>query len=164
MTIVTCAGGSLELPSLLLNDRADGGHLVVQPPRPVWDITALDSNELTAFSFLVSAAAQAMLDTLPQLEGGCINYWDAGNWALNEQALPAGPKRGPDARKLHLHLFGRNPRATNPSWMWGESPRFPRFSERLAFAALLDPLTEEECSQVGERTIHILRDKFGIGA
>ena len=28
-------------------------------------------------------AGRAMLDVLPQLENGCINYWEAGNWALN---------------------------------------------------------------------------------
>jgi hypothetical protein len=37
------------------------------------------------WSFLVTAAGKAMLDVLPQLQGGCINYFDAGNWQLHDQ-------------------------------------------------------------------------------
>ena len=44
---------------------------------------------------------RAMLETLPQLVGGCLNYWDAGNWALNPAAEPAGPKDPRIARVLH---------------------------------------------------------------
>ena len=162
MNLVRCEGGVLELPTLVLNDREDGGHLVVQPPRPVWDRTALSHGELAAFSCLVAAAAKAMLDVLPQLEGGCINYWDAGNWALNVNASPVGPKRGEDARLLHLHLFGRSRHAENPDWQWGEGPRFPRFADRLKWAADLTPLTGEECRQVAAACVHLLAARYSI--
>ena len=33
-----------------------------------------------------------MIDVLPQLAGGCINYWEAGNWALNDEAEPKGAR------------------------------------------------------------------------
>ena len=162
MNLVRCEGGILELPTLVLNDREDGGHLVVQPPRPVWDRTALSRRELAAFSSLVAASAKAMLDVLPQLEGGCINYWDAGNWALNVNAPPVGPKRGEDARQLHLHLFGRSRQSRNPDWRWGESPRFPRFADRLNWAADLKALTSGECRTVAIRCLEVLAASYSI--
>ena len=48
-----------------------------------------------------------MLATLPQLKGGCINYWEAGNWALHGDADPRGPKTPEAHRRVHLHLLGR---------------------------------------------------------
>ena len=81
-----------------------------------------------------------MLDALPQLDGGCINYWEAGNWALNDAADPVGPKSACDFRRMHLHLLGRSRTATHPSWRWGESPRFPEFAERHTWSAGLERL------------------------
>src|SRR5215212_2638063 len=100
-----CAGGFLALPdpTLVMVSREDGGNLVVLPPREVWERSELTPQELALWSFLVSATATAMLDVLPQLDGGCINYWDAGNWALNDDADPKGRKRADEYRRLHLH-------------------------------------------------------------
>src|SRR5262245_48924086 len=127
-TLYECAGGTLVLPapSSLLADRAEGGNLVVNPPRPAWDRSSLTREEHIAWSFLVAAAAEAMMDALPQLAGGCINYWDAGNWALNDAAAPEGRKTGREYRKLHLHLLGRSPGSRNADYAWGESPVFPQ--------------------------------------
>ena len=162
MKLVRCAGGTLELPALVLNHREDGGHLVVEPPRPVWDRTALSQHELAAFSCLVAAAARAMLEVLPQLEGGCVNYWDAGNWALNVSSHPVGPKRGEDARQLHQHLFGRSRNAKNPDWQRGEAPRFPHFADRLKWAADMKPLTDEEWRLVAGRCVEVLAASYSI--
>jgi hypothetical protein len=109
-TLFQCRGGRLVLPArtLVLVSREDGGNLVVEPPRPVWERSELEPDELTAWSTLVAAAERAMLDVLPQLADGCINDWEAGNWALNEAAPPVGPKTGPRHRSLHLHLLGRS--------------------------------------------------------
>ena len=94
LILFRCDGGDLVLPSRasLLVSRENGGNLVVNPPRPVWERSELTPDELTQFAFLVSAAGRAMIDVLPQLDGGCINYWEAGNWALNDEAEPAGRK------------------------------------------------------------------------
>ena len=78
---------------------------------------------------------RAMIDVLPQLAGGCINYWEAGNWALNDEAEPRGRKEARSYRQMHLHLLGRSPASTDPAWKWGESPRFPAFAERHSWAA-----------------------------
>ncbi len=148
-TIVTAPGGTVTLPAVVLLGRGDGGHLVVHPPRAVWDRRELTPSELTAWALLVCAAGAAMLDCLPQLCDGCINYWDAGNWSLHDESEPRGAKTPRDFRRVHLHLFGRSRTARHPAWQWGEAPAFPRFVDRLAFARSLEPLTTDECASIG---------------
>lgn len=159
-TLLSCAGGVVLLPGKLLNDRRDGGHLLVNPPRPVWERSELSPAELTNWSFLVAATGQAMLETLPQLEGGCLNYWEAGNWALHEQAAPAGPKTPRDHRRVHLHIFGRSPTATHPDWRWGESPRFPDFVESQAWSSQFEGFRPEECAAIQSRLRVLLVEKY----
>jgi len=156
-------GGNIALPDpgLVLVSRLDGGNLIVTPSREVWDRSELSAAELTSWSFLVAATAKAMLDTLPQLKDGCINYWDAGNWALNEQAEPKGKKVGDVHRRLHLHLLGRSPNAKDPSWKWGEAPKFPDFADRKSWAARNEQLTAQECDAVVERAKVLLVEKYG---
>ena len=89
-------------------------------------LSELTPVELMLWSFLVTATGKAMLDVLPQLEGGCINYFDAGNWQLHDQAEPKGPKTAKAYRRVHMHLLGRSRTATDPSWRWGEAPKFSR--------------------------------------
>jgi hypothetical protein len=164
--LFSCAGGDLVRPDpgSVLVDRGDGGHLVVNPPRPVWDRSELGAGELMQWSCLVAAAGAAMLAGLPQLAGGCINYWDAGNWALNDAADPVGPKTGPRHRQLHLHLLGRSPRAADPDFRWGEAPRFPPFAGRVAWAARHAPLTDGECARIVDLCRRRLAEKYGLAA
>ncbi len=97
--LVRATGGTVSLPdpATIMIDRADGGQLVLHPPRRVWDRTALTRDELVAWHLLIAATARAMLETLPQLEGGCLNYWDAGNWALQRGG---GSTRGQDRARV----------------------------------------------------------------
>jgi hypothetical protein len=164
-TLFACQGGRILLPdaSMVLISRESGGNLVVVPPRDVWERSELTATELTAWSFLVAAAGRAMLDVLPQLEGGCINYWEAGNWALNEQAEPQGPKRAEQHRSVHLHLLGRSRTSTNRSARWGEAPRFPDYADRLTWAADSQRLTAEECRDIMTRTDVLLRTQYAAG-
>ena len=160
--LFTSSAGAIVLPArdLVLVDRADGGNLIVNPPRDVWERSELTAAELTRWSFLVAATGRAMLDVLPVLEGGCINYWEAGNWALNENAEPRGPKTPREHRRVHLHLLGRSRFATHPDLRWGEAPKFPGFRDRQAWAATFEPLTADECSAVVARAEAILREKY----
>ena len=121
LTLFSCRGGDLVLPdrASLLVSRENGGNLVVNPPRAVWERSELTAAELTQFAFLVAAVGRAMIDVLPQLAGGCVNYWEAGNWALNDDAEPTGPKHARQHRQMHLHLLGRSPSSTDPSGRWG---------------------------------------------
>jgi len=140
--------GVVKLPRLLLLDRADGGHLVVEPPRPVWERSELSARELAAWSRLVAATGAAMLECLPQLREGCVNYWEAGNWQLHDAAEPPGPKPVRDHRRVHLHVFGRSRDARHPAWLWGEAPAFPRFADRETWARDFRPLTSSECASI----------------
>jgi diadenosine tetraphosphate (Ap4A) HIT family hydrolase len=161
-----CKGGSVMLPDdgLVFVDRSDGGHLIVNPPRDVWERAELTAEELSDWSSLVAATGHAMLHTLPQLDGGCVNYFEAGNWALNDAAEPRGRKAPRAHRSVHLHLFGRSPTAADPSWKWGEAPRFPEFKDRHAWAASRKRLTEAECARVLARIADVLRSRYGMNA
>jgi len=163
-TLFRCDGGELVLPDAgaTLATRLDGGNLLVNPPRPVWERSELTADELTLWAFLVAAAGASMLDALPQLEGGCINYWEAGNWALNDAAEPAGRKRPSEFRRMHLHLLGRSPRATRPSWRWGESPRFPTFAERHSWSAGLERLRADECRAIVRQVEERLLSRYRV--
>lgn len=154
-------GGRVCLPdpATTMIDRANGGQLVLYPVRQVWDRTALTREELIAWHLLIAATARAMLDT-PQLAGGCLNYWDAGNWALNAHADPPGPKAPHRARVLHQHLCGRSPHSTDGAWQWGEAPFFPAYVERLAWSAGKAPFTPAECVTIVEVTRTVLRDVY----
>ena len=164
LILLSCHGGHLVLPDRwsLLASRENGGNLVVNPPRAVWERSELTPAELTQFAFLVAAAGRAMLDVLPQLEGGCINYWEAGNWALNDDAEPKGRKTAQAHRQMHLHLLGRSPASTEASWRWGESPRFPAFAEKGTWAAQFERLTAGECCQIVSRADTLLRTAYGL--
>lgn len=155
-------GGTVCLPdpATTMIDRANGGQLVLYPSRRVWDRTALTLGELTAWQVLIAATARAMLDTLPQLAGGCLNYWDAGNWALHPEASPRGPKDPHERRSLHQHLCGRSPRSLDPAWAWGESPFFPAYADRFAWSAGKRPFTAVECVAIVARTRDVLRDTY----
>jgi hypothetical protein len=164
IALLASPGGTLLLPdrASVLLDRADGGNLVVLPPRPVWERSELTKEELNQWSYLVAAVGRAMLDTLPQLEGGVINYWEAGNWALNDDAPPAGRKRGEQHKRVHLHLLGRSPGSENPAARWGESPVFPRYADRLTWASKFARLTPEECHAIVNRAGVLLVSKYGV--
>jgi diadenosine tetraphosphate (Ap4A) HIT family hydrolase len=166
ITLFSCDGGTLVLPdrASLLVGRENGGNLVVNPPRPVWERSELTPAELTVFAFLVAAAGRAMIDVLPQLRGGCINYWEAGNWALNDEAEPKGRKAARSHRQMHLHLLGRSPAAADPAWAWGESPVFPRFADKASWAASFERLTPAECHRVVSRADDLLRTTYGLSA
>lgn len=163
-SLYSCAGGEIVLPApgAALVDREDGGNLIVNPPRPVWERSALDRDELAAWACLVAATGGAMLAALPQLENGCVNYWEAGNWALHPRADPLGPKWPIDHRRVHLHLLGRSRHAASPDLQWGEAPRFPLFSERLEWAASHRPLRPDECVAIVAGAVDRLRRQYGL--
>jgi diadenosine tetraphosphate (Ap4A) HIT family hydrolase len=160
--LLICSGGTMTLPNMTLVDRADGGHLCVNPPREVWERGELSAIELTQWGFLVAASAQAMMAVLPQLKDGCINYWEAGNWALNDAAPPIGPKSVQQHRRVHMHLLGRSPGSIHPDWQWGEAPRFPDYANASRWAAGFQSLNADECTRVVARTAEYLALKYGL--
>jgi diadenosine tetraphosphate (Ap4A) HIT family hydrolase len=161
-TLFTCQGGDMILHSSVFLSREDGGHLLVMPPRSVWERYELTPVELTLWSFLVAATGRAMLETLPQLEGGCLNYFEAGNWALNDQAEPKGPKTAKAYRNVHMHILGRSRTATDPSWRWGEAPKFSDYVDRLSWTSGHERLRAEECQEIVTRTATLLKTYYGM--
>jgi hypothetical protein len=162
--LFTCLGGHVIIPDqkMVLVSRQDGGNLIVLPPREVWERSELTPVELMLWSFLVSATGKAMLEVLPQLAGGCINYWEAGNWALNYSAEPEGAKTAREYRKVHLHLLGRSPVAADPSWRWGEAPKFPDFVDRHSWSASFERLSAEECRNIVVQVEALLKTVYGM--
>jgi hypothetical protein len=158
----SCDGGSLLVPRVVLCDRADGGHLIVNPPRDVWERSELAAHELTRWSFLVAATGEAMLEVLPQLEGGCVNYWEAGNWALHDHAEPKGAKDVRLSRRVHLHIFGRSGSAQHNDWRWGESPKFPDYVDSQKWASQFSPLRADEFERVKSRVALLLNEKYAV--
>ena len=153
-------GGSVVLPGMVFLDRLDGGHLIVNPPRDVWEQSELSAIDLAHWCFLVGAIGRAMIDVLPQLEGGCVNYFEAGNWALNVAAPPKGPKAAREYRRVHMHVFGRSPGAKHPSWRWGEAPRLPDYKDRKSWAAGFAPLEDKECKAIAKRARALLGARY----
>jgi diadenosine tetraphosphate (Ap4A) HIT family hydrolase len=153
-------GGTVVLPKMVFLDRADGGHLIINPPHKVWEQSELSAMDLAHWCFLVGAVGRAMIDVLPQLEGGCVNYFEAGNWALNEQAPPKGPKRAPEHRRVHMHIFGRSRSARHPSWRWGEAPRLPDYQDRKSWAARFAPLEASECKAIIKQARVLLKRRY----
>jgi hypothetical protein len=161
--LVNHAGGTVALPAKPMNHRSDGGHLLVNPPRQVWERTELSVVELTQWACLVAATGQAMLETLPQLAGGSLNYWEAGNNSLNDLAPPVGAKNPKLHRKMHLHIFGRSKDASHPDWQWGEPPQFPKFASSATWAAQFSPLNSDECAAIRVRIEELLATKYAVG-
>ena len=155
------AGGTVVLPKMVFLDRADGGHLIINPPKDVWEASELSALDLAHWCFLYGAMGRAMIDVLPQLDGGCVNYFEAGNWALGDSAPPRGKrKRAADYRRVHMHIFGRSPQAKHPSWRWGEAPRLPDYKDRQRWAAGFEPLTAKECSAIVKRAKELLKKRY----
>jgi diadenosine tetraphosphate (Ap4A) HIT family hydrolase len=162
LVLLTCPGGTIVRPDKVLCDRQDGGHLIVNPQRVVWERSCLAPLELANWSLLVAATGRAMLEVLPALNDGCINYWEAGNWALNDQAAPTGPKAVAAHRRVHLHVFGRSRRALDPDWLWGESPRFPDFAGSERWAEKFTALSNSECEAVVKRVTRLLETCYRL--
>lgn len=163
--ILTSPGGALCVPKHPMIDRKDGGNLWVMPPREIWDRSELSADELVQWSFLVAASGKAMLEVLPQLKDGVINYWEAGNWSLNDQSEPNGIKKtGPEHKKVHLHLIGRSPQSGDPDWTWGEAPFYPPYKDHQSWWKTKANLIKEEQKSVAERAKDILSKKYNVSA
>jgi len=155
------AGGTVVLPKMVFLDRTDGGHLIINPPKEVWEASELSALDHSHWCFLYGAIGRAMIDVLPQLDGGCVNYFEAGNWALGDAAPPKGKKkRAPDYRRVHMHVFGRSPRAKHASWRWGEAPRLPDYKDRKKWAAGFAPLEKKECDAIIRQAKILLKRRY----
>lgn len=163
--ILATPGGTLCVPKHPMIDRKDGANLWTMPPRDVWDRSELTAEELTQWSFLIAASGRAMLDVLPQLRDGVINYWEAGNWSLNDLSEPKGVKKtGPEHKHVHMHLIGRSRNSTDPDWAWGEAPCYPPYKNHQSWWANKENLTRYEQRVVGNKARELLIEKYNLSA
>jgi len=87
-------------PSLPLNCRDDGGHLILIKKEKVFDRSDMTYQEAIDFMRISMAVGKAMYEVLG-IER--MNYEDLGNWGIDN----------PGGAKMHLHFFGRTKEQTH---------------------------------------------------
>lgn len=129
-------------------DRADGGHLRINPRRAVENRQELTPSEAIELMRLTIVAGEAMTNAMNArgVDIGRINYQDNGNWSVEK---PEGPK-------LHVHLYGRAKGAKRQ--LWGEALTFPKRADRPEFYEGLAPLTTEDCTAVRTEIERLFRE------
>lgn len=127
-------------PSVPLNCREDGGHLILVKKQPVTDRSDLSIEEAIDFMRISMAVGRAMYDVL-QIER--MNYEDLGNWSLDD----------PGGAKMHLHFFGRA--KTQVHQIRGQHlSLFP--PEHPIYKGHLKPLTDDETGRLRTAIASIL--------
>ncbi len=81
-------------PDSPLNDREDGGHLIMGKKEKVFDRSDMTLEEAIDFMRVSMIVGKAMYRVLGVER---MNYEDLANWGLDD----------PDGPKTHLHFFGR---------------------------------------------------------
>lgn len=113
MLIVKTDNFTLESHENAEVSRTDGGHLVINPIKPVQDRTELPVEQVVELALLTNIAGKAFKAGMAArgIELGRINYQDNGNWH----------------QELHVHLYGRAVNATYQTY--GEPIKAPRKPE-----------------------------------
>ncbi len=81
-------------PEFPLNDKNDGGHLILIKKEKATDRSDMTYQEAIDFMRISMAVGKAMSEVLG-IER--MNYEDLGNWGIDD----------PGGAKMHLHFFGR---------------------------------------------------------
>jgi diadenosine tetraphosphate (Ap4A) HIT family hydrolase len=126
--------------------RSDGGHLIINPTKPVEDRTKLSGEKAIELMKLTMVAGEAMKNVLSQkgIEIGRINYQDNGNWR----------------HELHVHLYGRAHGATIQTY--GHPLALPptpqAFREQMGN---LEPLGADDIAELKAEIVRLLgTDKY----
>ncbi len=128
-------------PEYPLNDRGDGGHLVMRKREGVFDRSDLTVEEVIDFMRISMMVGRAMYEVLGVER---MNYEDLANWGLDD---PGGPK-------MHLHFFGRARRQIHQ--IRGQHiALFPK--GHPIYEGHIKPLTEGECERLREKIAEISR-------
>jgi diadenosine tetraphosphate (Ap4A) HIT family hydrolase len=117
-----------------LIDRADGGHIVIEPKEQVRDRQALSAALAIELMRLTVVTGEAMTTVMNKhgVDIGRINYQDNGNWSVFK---PEGPF-------LHVHLYGRAKSAKVQHY--GQTLYFPHRDEQPEFYAAVKPLSQAD--------------------
>lgn len=111
-------------------DRADGGHIKIEPKIPVEDRTKLSPAWAKELMMLTMIAGEAMATALQKrdIDIGRINYQDNGNWNPT----------------FHIHLYGRARSAKTQKY--GEAMQLPLRS--TGFYDSFKQLNVEDCDAI----------------
>lgn len=139
----------VEVPSFPLIDRADGGHIVINPKVRVSDLPTLTNVQAIELMQLIRVAGKAMEITMNKqgVDIGRINYQDNGNWGV---FLPEGPYQ-------HFHIYGRAKSAKKQPY--GQSLFFPHKNENPDFYKDNLPLTPEDIIAIRKQMEELVKQK-----
>ncbi len=144
-TIFDSANFIVRIPEKPHVDRADGGHIIIDPKIPWEDRTQLSLPLGIELDRLTTMMGEAMREALNQrgVDVARINYQENGNWR----------------QELHVHLYGR---ARSAKWQpYGHALHFPHPSEQPEFYEGLHPLTAEDIDAIREEIKRlIVTDKY----
>jgi diadenosine tetraphosphate (Ap4A) HIT family hydrolase len=130
-------------PDHPLNDREDGGQLIMGKKERVTDRSDLTVEEAIDFMRVSMMVGRAMYDVLG-IER--MNYEDLANWGLDD---PEGPK-------MHLHFFGRARRQIHQ--IRGQHiALFPK--GHPIYEGHLKPFTKQETDKLRKRIEEISREE-----
>jgi len=149
MLIYQSRNFKVEAPELPLVDRADGGHIVIDPLIRVVDRQQLTPLQAIELARLTMVTGEAMTSVLIRhgVDIGRINYQDNGNWGVFK---PEGPF-------MHMHLYGRAKSARVQRY--GQACYFPHRDENPKFYEKFNPLTAEDVLEIKKEIIALLREK-----
>jgi diadenosine tetraphosphate (Ap4A) HIT family hydrolase len=120
-------------------DRADGGHIKIEPKVPVEDRTKLSPALAKEFMMLTMAAGEAMTIALQKrgIDIGRINYQDMGNWVST----------------FHMQIYGRARSARIQKF--GEAVLLPQRS--TGFYDSFKPLNKEDVAAIKEEIERLMQ-------
>jgi diadenosine tetraphosphate (Ap4A) HIT family hydrolase len=132
-----------------LVDRADGGHVAINPKFTVSTRQGLTPRQAIELMRLSIVAGEAMTKTMiaQGIEVGRINYQDNGNWSVFK---PGGPQ-------LHLHIYGRARNARIQKY--GQACYFPHRDENPEFYQNNRPLLPEDVRLMKEKMDRLMAEE-----
>ncbi len=129
-------------PTLPLNCRNDGGHLLLLKKDEVTDRSDMTHQEAIAFMRISMIVGRAMYDVLG-IER--MNYEDLGNWGIDQ----------PSGAKMHLHFFGRS-KVQIHQIRGHHISLFPK--GHPIYEGHLEPFTDEDLAKLAARIRELERE------
>lgn len=137
------------VPAFPLVDRADGGHVVIEPRQFVskrQHLSPVMAIELMRLTLLVGEAMETVMNK-QGVDIGRVNYQDNGNWSVFSDKGPC----------LHYHLYGRARSAVLQPY--GEALHFPHKDKYPEFYAAVQPLTDEDAGEIAAAILNLLKSE-----
>lgn len=137
----------VEVPEFPLVDRADGGHVVIDPIVKIVDRQQLTPLQAVELMRLTMVTGEAMTNVMIRhgVDIGRINYQDNGNWGVFK---PEGPF-------MHIHLYGRAKSAKVHTY--GQACYFPHRDEDPEYYKKFNPLTVNDVQEMKKEMMALFK-------